>query len=168
MRAEREKPWSRYPEDEGMGASTEPDPEFTRRYWRERVESKDHPSQVRVDGRLYWIGEERVTGMPRGCYGEKFRIRFHDGREITTTNLWVNGEIPAEFRAELPDNAVFLDRLGREVDFWGHRKDGVDEREQENQARLERWLAGVERRREELKRQPWVPKWQWKKQRGIP
>jgi len=42
-----------------------------------------------------------------GCAGRRFWIRFFDGRTITTNNLWCQGEIPEEFREELPDNAEF-------------------------------------------------------------
>ena len=167
---EREKPWSYYPEDEGSGTEPELDPNFLREYWQFRIDQKDDPRQVRVDGKVYWLGPDYASTpkQHKGFAGQEFRLRFFDGREVTTHDLWLNGEIPKEYREELPDNAVFLDREGREVDFWGHRKDGVDERAKESKESIEKWLAGVERRREELKRQPWVPKWQWKKQRGIP
>ena len=35
-------------------------------------------------------------------------IRFTDGREVITHNLWHQGTIPKHFRARLPDNAVFV------------------------------------------------------------
>lgn len=79
-----------------------------------------------VDGYYYHVGEEErsiarrcgwplVNGRLRGDYrhvlghsGSEFRIRFDDGRVVTTTNLWAGGEIPEHFRDRLPNNAVFL------------------------------------------------------------
>lgn len=43
-----------------------------------------------------------------GFDGQRFYIRFFDGREITTNNLWHNGIIPQEYREQLPDNAEFI------------------------------------------------------------
>ena len=40
--------------------------------------------------------------------GQDFYIQFDDGDLIHTRNLWLNGDIPAEFRDQLPDNAKFL------------------------------------------------------------
>ena len=42
-------------------------------------------------------------GFGGGC----FWIRFKDGKTLTTNNLWYNGEVPSEFRSELPDTAEF-------------------------------------------------------------
>jgi hypothetical protein len=47
-----------------------------------------------------------------GFAGRLFRIRFHDGREIETRNLWEGGTIPPAWRGRLPDNAIFLDMYG--------------------------------------------------------
>lgn len=53
----------------------------------------------------YWIGDENVECC-RGFGGDKFVIRFKDGKEVTTTNLWYQGAIPKHFQKILPDNAV--------------------------------------------------------------
>ncbi|HRJ96875.1 MAG TPA: hypothetical protein PLL78_09325 [Fimbriimonadaceae bacterium] len=63
-------------------------------------------------GEAYKIGEEfeenRKPGQKsaKGSGGRRFRIRFSDGREVLTTNLWVRGRIPAVLRTLLADNAV--------------------------------------------------------------
>jgi hypothetical protein len=69
-----------------------------------------HPSFVRANGRHYIIGDEEgnlVFGM-RGFGGERFIVKFHDGRIVKTTNLWAQGVIPERFRDRLPDNAEFV------------------------------------------------------------
>lgn len=80
-------------------------------FWVKHLEGGDGQERVRIDGKHYIIGEE--TDAPknyRGFSGEKFVIRFHDGREVTTTNLWGNGDIPPHFRERMPDNAVFVNK----------------------------------------------------------
>ncbi len=164
MRGEREKPWSFWPDDSGADVpETKVDPEFLREYWQFRVDTKDDPRQVRVRGRLYWLGPD-YQSTPRECKGfagAEFRIRFLDGREVITHDLWTNGVIPLAYREELPDNARFLDPKGYEVNEHGRRLD-----EESDFRQFDRWLNEQEKRREELSKTPWVPKWKWKKQRG--
>jgi hypothetical protein len=80
---------------------------FTCLFWTEKLEYKNDPRIVRVDGTQYVIGDEDAPRAFRGFGGARFNIDFHDGRKVTSTNLWCNGDIPEHFRAELPDNAVF-------------------------------------------------------------
>jgi hypothetical protein len=68
---------------------------------------------ARVNGHHYFIGDEVDKSLPgmlgmRGFRGQQFSIKFLDGREVTTTNLWYQGEIPKRFRGRLPDNAEFI------------------------------------------------------------
>jgi hypothetical protein len=64
---------------------------------------------VRVEGVHYVIGQSRPAGTPfLGHGGRKFKIRFNDGREEMTNNLWCQGTIPEHFRKQLPDNATFI------------------------------------------------------------
>lgn len=86
-------------------------------YWGKRVEIKDHPMSARIDGRQYILGAESDK-LPRsstelwnwqgGTNGATFHIAFDDGRLVVSQNLWQNGEIPPEFREQLPDNARFV------------------------------------------------------------
>ncbi len=80
--------------------------------WAENVASRDEPEMVRAEGRHHIIGPEAEPRLPgglmRGCGGARFRIRFFDGREVETTNLWNQGAIPEHFRERLPDNAEFV------------------------------------------------------------
>jgi len=78
-------------------------------FWAQKVSVKDDPRYVRVEGKQYRIGEDHPYAMFRGFGGARFAIHFHDGRIVHTSNLWHNGEIPEWYRAELPDNAVFVD-----------------------------------------------------------
>lgn len=79
---------------------------FHKNFWNEYVEIKDDPKIVRVDGKQYYIGRENQT--LRGFGGNKFHIKFYDGREIISDNLWYNGEVPEDYKELLPDNAVFI------------------------------------------------------------
>ena len=92
---------------------------FTCGFWDDIIKTKDSPMSVRINGTQYHIGQEEYSHPNefRGYSGEKFCIKFNDGKIITTTNLWCNGTIPEHFRDTLTDNAVFLkdrQRLGKE------------------------------------------------------
>lgn len=76
-------------------------------FWLEKVAGATAADVVRVDGSHYRIADEKRAGM-RGFSGQSFTIKFRDGREVTTTNLWCQGAIPMRFRDRLPDNAEFL------------------------------------------------------------
>lgn len=83
---------------------------FSCYFWREKVElAVTHPDRVvRVDGVHYFIGDENASKTFRGFAGHRFKIKFNDGREVTTTNLWCQGDIPENFQDRLPNNAQFL------------------------------------------------------------
>lgn len=78
---------------------------FSKYYWLERVNNQDSPTQVVIDGFVFQIGREDSLSSFRGFSGRQFKIKFFDGRIVTTTNLWHNGKVPEEFRDQLPDNA---------------------------------------------------------------
>lgn len=70
----------------------------------------ERQNRVIVGGRHYMIEPElpprdRSLG---GFGGQQWKIRFKDGREVVTTNLWHQGPIPERFRERLPDNAEFV------------------------------------------------------------
>lgn len=79
-------------------------------FWREKVAMKDDPKVARVGGWHHVDSGNQPNTRPEllGCAGRKFRIRWNDGREVVTNNVWVQGEIPAHFRERLPDNAIFV------------------------------------------------------------
>ena len=77
-------------------------------FWHEKIGIKDDPATVRAKGVHYRIGKEGVRGLFQGFGGARFRIRFNDGREVESTNLWCQGHIPDAFKERLPDNAEFL------------------------------------------------------------
>lgn len=89
-------------------------------YWEKRIEADEQfPHQaVVVDNIHYVVGSEaQPVGASRGHGGRKFRIRFFDGRLVTTTNLWHQGPIPPVFRDRLPNNAEFIDDHGAVVQY---------------------------------------------------
>lgn len=76
-------------------------------FWHEKIGIKDRPEVARIEGTHYYIGGESERGF-RGFSGHRFRIRFNDGREVESTNLWCQGKIPERFAERLPNNAVFV------------------------------------------------------------
>jgi len=73
-------------------------------FWRSVRDS----DPVVISGQAYTIGPEDAPACLRGFGGSRYRIRFHDGREVVTTNLWCRGDVPPGWRQELPDNATFV------------------------------------------------------------
>lgn len=86
-------------------------------YWKQLIEQREQPSHVRVNGSHYFIGPERPTTprQQRGTRGDRYTIKFQDGRQVVTTNLWQQGPIPAQFREQLPDNAEFIKSEGSDA-----------------------------------------------------
>ena len=90
-------------------------------FWLEKIHWGEwHSSQfervVRISGRHYMLpsGEptpEELTstgGWGFGHSGREFRIKFKDGREVSTRSLMCQGDIPERFRHILTDNAEFV------------------------------------------------------------
>ena len=80
---------------------------FTCNHWQDRI-THYGPASVIIDGEHYMIGSEDDDYPSRGHGGQRFRIKFNDGREVVTTNLWHQGKIPEHYRDRLPDNAVWV------------------------------------------------------------
>lgn len=70
------------------------------------------PGDVVIDGRKYHYDPRcPIKGGEssfRGFGGRTFKIRLHGGAEVTTNNLWTQGEIPAHFLDRFPNNAEFI------------------------------------------------------------
>ena len=82
-------------------------------FWLERSRHYHDPQSAVIGGRAYFIGKEDVPDGLKGFNGCQLTIKFNDGRVVTTTNLWTQGEIPVGFNAMMPDNAVFVTEGGR-------------------------------------------------------
>lgn len=80
-------------------------------FWDDLL-AKDRSKAVVVEGRHYYIGDGNRSRESSGFSGRTFVIRFHDGREVMTRDLWYQGVIPPVFRDRMPDNAVFADTTG--------------------------------------------------------
>lgn len=78
-------------------------------FWVEKWQMRDDTQVARINGNHYLIG--RAVRFVKGMGGAVVRIRFNDGREVATDNLWHQGEIPESWRTALPDNAVFAELL---------------------------------------------------------
>ncbi len=63
---------------------------------------------VIIEGIHYIIGvpaSQQTCGA--GFGGKEFKIKFFDGRRVTTDNLRSQGRITENFRKMMPDNAEF-------------------------------------------------------------
>jgi len=79
-------------------------------FWKKKVEWHEagDPDQVIINGDHYHIRPDNDGPGARGHGGREFIITFHDGRVVTTKNLWNQGLIDCpEARAILQDNAVW-------------------------------------------------------------
>jgi hypothetical protein len=80
-------------------------------FWTEKVEIQHDPDVARIDGQHYIVADAdgNRTGGPHGFDGRTFTLRFRGGggRIVVTRDLWHQGEIPGDYRAQLPDTAVF-------------------------------------------------------------
>ncbi len=76
------------------------------------LNGEDHKREaercVRVNGKHYYYHDDEPGAAFQGHGGAKFTIKFNDGRQVITKNLWAQGTIPAHFRDRLPDNAQFI------------------------------------------------------------
>ena len=81
---------------------------FNCNFWMERIHRINHRNSVRIKNNHYWIENENASSDTfRGFGGQRFIIKFNNGRLVITTNLWSQGEIPERFRDRLPNNAEF-------------------------------------------------------------
>lgn len=75
---------------------------YDKQHWGETLDK----NAVIIDGECYHIGDENAHPCFRGFGGDKFVIKFNNGKTVTTTNLWHNGTIPKELNVK--DNAKFV------------------------------------------------------------
>lgn len=80
---------------------------FNCAFWSLYVDKKDDERIARIDGNHYYIENNSSNGFV-GFGGRDFKIKFNDGREIITNNLWHQGTIPDIWKDKLPDNAIFI------------------------------------------------------------
>ena len=61
-----------------------------------------------IDGECYHDGGRKPDGYSGflGFAGRLFHIKMHNGKTITTNNLWHNGTVPKE--RNIKDNACFV------------------------------------------------------------
>lgn len=76
-------------------------------HWESHIKKLDDELVCVVNG--YWYKIDTRESMPNSCKGHagnRFNIRWKDGRTRTTTNLWNAGEIPKRYGIE--DTAEFI------------------------------------------------------------
>jgi hypothetical protein len=79
-------------------------------FWS-KIAARTDDRLVIARGTAYSIGSP--DDNPRGFGGSVWLIRFFDGREVRCNSLWCLGDIPADWRDRLPDNAT-LKEIGYE------------------------------------------------------
>jgi hypothetical protein len=88
---------------------------FTCAFWADHA-ANPNAGTVIIEGRAPHLGRERLEFDPalpvigpdhgmRGFSGALWRVRFRDGRETETDNLWLQGTIPDRFLDRFPVNA---------------------------------------------------------------
>lgn len=96
--------WRNYRElDARLRIVTPPDL-GTELFYENHFAECDPQTSVIAGGSVYTICNEDADW--RGHGGKKFRIRFHDGREAVTTNLWSKGDLHPMLACLYPDNAT--------------------------------------------------------------
>lgn len=97
----------------GFGVKDELEKEchcFECHFWASRLEEdKNLPPHTvcMIDGGHYIIEDENDKSHFRGFGGDKFVIKFNDGTEVTTTNLWYQGKPQGYWKEKFPNNANF-------------------------------------------------------------
>jgi len=82
--------------------------DFHKEYWNDIVKNYNNGDEIVVNKIAFFVDDEKQIGTYRGYDGRRFKIRFKDGTEKETTNLWYNGEVPDEYKDVLVDNAEFI------------------------------------------------------------
>lgn len=82
---------------------------FACNFWDGYVHVKDNPNHAVIEG-CHYVVCDSDSSNPRwnGFGGQVFKIKWSDGREKETNNLWAQGSIPEYFQRELVDNAQFV------------------------------------------------------------
>ena len=78
---------------------------FTTKFWQLIIAEKDQ--HIVAGGKCYSVGDN--SDQWRGCDGQRFYYEdLATGELHTTDNLWYQGDIPPEFRDQLPDTVRFV------------------------------------------------------------
>lgn len=78
---------------------------FEKNFWNEIIAEKD--KYIIINNTCYRDGGKTPGNYFKGFGGRRFYIRYFDGREITTDNLWCQGDIPEEYQDILKNEAEF-------------------------------------------------------------
>lgn len=83
---------------------------FTCDHWKGHFEKDKSRDNVAIVGGSHymWAPDDPSDRRWSGHGGAEFIIKFHDGRIVTTHNLWHQGRISEHWIDKFPDNAVFL------------------------------------------------------------
>ncbi len=77
-------------------------------FWRETSNEIKHDKAHKfpvIDGIVYYVGSENDN--PKGMSGKHFTIQFNDGTIVETNSLWSKGFVPATWKNQITNNAIF-------------------------------------------------------------
>jgi hypothetical protein len=80
-------------------------------FWHKFVVEEEGRSAI-INGIAFTIGKEPTTLTNSNCVqygfgGKRYVVKFLDGTEVVTHNLWHRGTVPDDLRELLSDNARF-------------------------------------------------------------
>ena len=79
---------------------------FNKKFWNDIEQEKEE--HIFINGVCYAIADKPIYGFV-GYGGRKFKIKMLDtGKIIETNNLWCQGDVPEEYKSQLPDTAEFV------------------------------------------------------------
>lgn len=82
-------------------------------HWNEQLlldrEVRGEHEWAVIGGVHYVIRPDDSNAYFKGHGGSEFKIRFFDGTEIITHNLWCQGVIPDTWKDKFPNNATFTE-----------------------------------------------------------
>jgi len=78
-------------------------------FWIHKIENPP-PNRMIIGGCHYTVHPfmKRPNNVIKGFSGREFYIRKMNGQLIKSNNVWCQGNIPEQFRPQLPDDAHFL------------------------------------------------------------
>jgi hypothetical protein len=80
-------------------------------FWTNKIENP-LPNRAIIEGKHYTVNAGTAHKGPfLGFGGRRVKVRYFDGYDVESNNIWHQGEIPEHFKDRLPNNAEFVSGL---------------------------------------------------------
>ena len=79
---------------------------FSCGFWRLKI-LNPLPNRIIIKG-THYVFEKDTDNYFKGSGGRAHYARLNNGTVLCSKNVWYQGEIPKQFRKDLPNNAVFI------------------------------------------------------------